>query len=67
MCSPPPEPSVGADRFAARCGQRASWMITLMMIVNAIDRMSEVTKHPGMNRTCVRLPGRFVKRNSARA
>jgi hypothetical protein len=33
--------------------------------VSAIDNTIDQIKHPGMNRTSVRRPGRFVNRNIA--
>ena len=38
-------------------------MITLIKIVNPIESSSDVTRQPGMKRTCARLPGRLVNRN----
>ena len=38
-------------------------MIRLTRTVNTIERISEITRQPGMKRTCARSPGRLVNRN----
>jgi hypothetical protein len=32
-------------------------------MVSAIERIRDITRQPGMKRTCARLPGRLVNRN----
>ena len=39
-------------------------MITLTVMVSAIVRITDITRQPGMKRTCVRLPGRLLMRNN---
>jgi hypothetical protein len=38
-------------------------MIRLTKMVSVIERIREITRQPGMNRTCARSPGRLVNRN----
>jgi hypothetical protein len=40
-------------------------MIRLTRMVSPIERTTDITRQPGMKRTCVRLPGRLLKRNKS--